>query len=223
MELRDWLTAVAVRNGAAPSSANLYHGFATHIRKAFPRLPCSDATAYAVGGLLGGTFPTWDELRDAIRAIMTEVTALTGPAAPDTEEARMTALWVSYYRRRLRESPHRQWHLLSLLRKVDMLAFKEVDDGFWAKSEADFDHQFWEARGGHVHHDPADHRKPDDTIGRVPVSYPRSAKATPQAPPARPPSGALPNATLIAQYRAMAAEGNQSAIARLATLEQGKP
>jgi hypothetical protein len=148
MELRDWLTAVAVRNGAAPSSANLYHGFAKNIRKDYPRMPCSEATAYAVGGQLNGQFPTWDELRQAIRAVMTEVTALTGPAAPDTEEARMTALWVSYYRRRLRESPHRQEHLLSLLHKVDKDAFREVDDGLLARLAAEFDRKFWEARPG---------------------------------------------------------------------------
>lgn len=219
MELRDWLSAVAQRNGSTPAGVKHYHGFAGNIRKDFPRLICTDATAFAVGSMLGGQFPTWDELRNAIRAVITEAAS----GKPDTEEARMTALWVGYYRRRLQDKPGSKWRLQSLLRKVDMAAFREIDDGFWQQCEDDFDRQFWEDRGGHTHHDPADYRDPAETISRVAIGYPRANRTPLAAPkPAGPPSGALRDSVLVAQYRAMAEAGNEVAIARLATLEAAK-
>lgn len=219
MDLREWLTAVALRNGSTPSNTRHYHGFAGNVRKDFPRLPCSEATAHAVGGELGGQFPTWDELREAIRGVMTQDGAYANE--PQSEESRMTAKWVGFYRRRMREAPERVWHLLSLLRKVDMAAFREVDDGTWAQSEARFDRQFWEDRGGHTRHDPRDYRAPADTVGRIQTGYQRSARVVPApAEPSRPPSSAMRQSVLIEQYRAMAEQGNQVAAARLATMEQ---
>lgn len=145
MELRDWLSSVAARNGCAPSNVRHYHGFAASVRRDFPRLPFSEASAYAVGGMLGGQFPAWDDLRGAIKAVVTEA-----DSQPElTPEQRWTAMWVGFYRRRLREAPERRDHLLRLLRAQDLPAFLEVDDGHTARANEAFDREFWASRGGH--------------------------------------------------------------------------
>jgi hypothetical protein len=74
MELREWLVDVARHNGATPQGGKHYAGFAGHIRKDFPRLAFTPDTARSVGVSLGGQFPTWDEFRSVIRAMLTEAT-----------------------------------------------------------------------------------------------------------------------------------------------------
>lgn len=74
MELRDWLIDVARHNGATGPSVKHYSGFASHIRKDFPRFAFNPDTARTVGTSIGGRFPTWDELRHAIRATLTDAT-----------------------------------------------------------------------------------------------------------------------------------------------------
>lgn len=181
MDLREWLSAVGLRNGTTPSNARHYHGFAASIRRDFPNLPCSEATAFAVGGMLGGQFPAWDDLRSAIKAVMTEA----GDDHDTTPEQRMTASWVSFYRRRVREAPHQRDHLLSLLRKMDLDAFHAVDDGHTDRVNEQFDRAFWEARGGHPgyvpHHGPT---IPPLRHLALPPNH-RSAAAPPEPPPAR--------------------------------------
>jgi hypothetical protein len=103
MDLRDWLTAVAMRNGSTPGNSKHYHGFATKIRQDFPRLPFTDDTAKSVGVSLGGQFPTWEELRGAIKATMTEITGQEAPrpnaqrvltgAEREAEDARLDREW----------------------------------------------------------------------------------------------------------------------------------
>lgn len=179
MELRDWLSAVALRNGSAPSNTRHYHGFAAPIRKDFPKLACSEASAFAVGGLLGGQFPAWDDLRSAIKAVMTEA----GSSPDPTPEQRMTDMWVGFFRRRIREAPEQRSHLLSLLRKVDLDAFKAVDDGTTDQAAEAFDREFWASRGGHPGY------LPHHGVGipqlrhyALPPNH-RSATAPPEAPP----------------------------------------
>lgn len=144
MELRDWLSLVAARNGAAPSSQRQYHGFAGKIRGEFPRLPLTEAYAHAVGGLLGGMFPTWPDLAAAIRSVLSEA----GQPAEMTEDERDTARWIAYAQRRIREQPSAKDHILSLLRKANWNAYLALDDGHSRRAADSFDRAFWEARGG---------------------------------------------------------------------------
>lgn len=86
MDLRDWLGIVGARNGSTPGGIKHYHGFSSKIRADFPRLPCTEATASDVAAGLGGQFPTWEELRGAIRRVMSELT--TAPAPEDPHQPR---------------------------------------------------------------------------------------------------------------------------------------
>jgi hypothetical protein len=148
MELRDWLTALAARNGAAPSSATHYHTFAAKIRAEFPRLPVTEAYAHAIGGLLGGKFPTWPDLAAAIRSVLSEA----GQPPELTEEERNTSRWVAYAERRIREQPAAKDHILSLLRSTCWAAYIAVDDGHSLRAADAFDNAFWKARGKRVDH-----------------------------------------------------------------------
>lgn len=212
MEVREWLSAVALRNGSTPSNARHYHGFAAPIRKDFPSLACTEATAFAVGGLLGGLFPAWDDLRSAIKGVMSEA----GDDHETTPEQRMTAKWVSFYRRRVREAPDKRDHLLSLLRKVDMDAFKAVDDGSTDRAAAAFDEAFWEARGGHPGY------LPHNGVGipqlrhiALPANH-RSAVLPPE-PPQQPRASHLTGDHLAAAYERI---GNPAARMRVEALDR---
>lgn len=181
MDLREWLSAVGLRNGTTPSNARHYHGFAASIRRCFPNLPCTEATAFAVGGILGGQFPAWDDLRSAIKTVMTEA----GSDHDTTPEERMTAAWVAVYRRRVREAPDRRDHLLSMLRKADLDAFKTVDDGHTDRVNEQFDRAFWEARGGHPGYVPH-HGAGLPSLRHLALPHSqRSAVVAPEPPPAR--------------------------------------
>lgn len=180
MDLREWLSAVALRNGSTPGNAKHYAGFAANVRRDFARLPCTDATAHAVASLLGGQFPTWDELRQAIRAVLTEHDG----NERKTEDERMVDLWIGYYRRRLRDSPQAKDHLLSLLKRVCMPAFLAVDDGHTGRAADAFDDEFWRSRGGRKHYDPTDFfHAPAPQLHRMP-SGPRGPTTTPARPAA---------------------------------------
>lgn len=179
MDVREWLSAVAMRNGSTPGNARHYHGFAAPIRKDFPSLSCSEASAFAVGGLLGGQFPAWDDLRGAIKAVMTEAS----DEHETTPEQRMTAKWVSYFHRRVREAPDRRDHLLSLLRKVDPDAFDAVDDGSTDRANAAFDRAFWDARGGHPGYLPHHGEGIPHLRHIAQPSAQRSATIAPEPPP----------------------------------------
>lgn len=148
MELRDWLSRVAARNGAAPSSASQYHGFASKIRSEFPRMPLTDAHAHAIGGLLGGAFPTWPDLAAAIRSVLAEA----GHPADMTEDERNAARWIAYAQRRIAEQPGCKDHILSLLRSVCWNAYLAMDDGHSRRAADAFDRAFWQARGKRVDH-----------------------------------------------------------------------
>lgn len=194
MDLRSWLSEVAIRNGAAPNNTRHYHGFSGAIRKDFPSLPLSIATAHAVGSVLGGAFPVWDELRAAIRTILTEV---TGQDAETTPEQRMTALWVAFYHRRVREVPHQRDHLLSLLRSADMPAFLEVDDGHTERMNDAFDEAFWQDRGGHPGY--SAHRHPDmPNLRWIALAPGRRSARAPDVPPPPPKPRHLTGDTLAA-------------------------
>jgi hypothetical protein len=77
MDLREWLAMVGARNGAG--SVVHYRGFAQQVRKDFPRLPLTEDLAVSVGASLGGQFPSWEDLRGAIKAAMSEQPAASAP------------------------------------------------------------------------------------------------------------------------------------------------
>jgi hypothetical protein len=183
MDIREWLTLVAQANGAAPSSAKHYHGYATSIRRDFPSMVRSLETAEAVAGHLGGQFPAWDDLRSAIRGTMT---AAEFDASETTEEQRRTQAWIAFYRRRVREAPHRRDHLLSLLRTNDLDAFKAVDDGHVERANEEFDRQFWEARGGHPGYVPVPVGQPIPALRYIAHAPGRRSASAPVEPPPRP-------------------------------------
>lgn len=207
MDVRDWLSLVAARNGSSSSGAKHYHGFAASIRREFHRLPCSEASAHAVASILRGEFPTWDALRNAIRAVLEEVDQSEG----SSPEARMTSAWIGFYRRRVKESPEQQFHLLSLLRKVDMDAFLAVDGGAWSQREAEFDRQFWAERGGRKHH-PANPNVVVETMRatRPPaIPGPAESRHVAYTPPRRTAAPRHLTPDQLAQHRALASETAQ--------------
>jgi len=201
MELRDWLSTVAVRNGSTPGNAKHYHGFAASIRRDFPRFPLSEATAHAVASLLGGEFPAWGELRDAMREILTEAEA----SEPQGDDQRMTALWVNYYHRRIREAPAAKDHMLSLLRRVDFAAFRAVDDGHDRRAADDFDELFWIERGGRNHYSPSEFVAPH--AKRIPGAPRGPSRAEPTEPPPPPKAQPLSPGHLRAAYEAAPTAG----------------